>query len=450
MPFHGGNAMTVPRINLPYQPHRHQQAVHAALAQHRFVVAACHRRFGKTVCAVNHLIYEGLKNPGQKYGYATPYRNQAKSVAWNLFKEYLAPVPGVAWNESDLVVTLPTGSTIRLMGVDNDTGIRGLGFSGLVCDEVADMPSDSWQLVLRPTLSRTNGWCLFISTPRGVGNLFHDLWVQSHKEAGWKALAYRADQTGQIPAAELESMRREMSDSRYRQEMLVDFSAADDDVLIDIDMVTAAAARYHHPMAIGHAAVVLGVDLARHGADRSVIIKRQGLQAFPPMVFQNLDLMAMVGRIVGAINQHRPDAVFVDETGLGAGVVDRLRELGHQVIGVNFGSKADDPRFVNKRTEIYVRCRDWLKQGGALPPDLDLQADLCLARYGFDAAGRVTLEKKEKIKERAGRSPDLSDALALTFTYPVAPKPRFGEARLRSNTQGRCLMEYNPFEGDAA
>jgi phage terminase large subunit len=145
------------RIDLPYQPTAYQQALHAALARHRFVVAACHRRFGKTVMAVNHIIFESLRHPGHSYAYCAPFRYQAKSVAWAVFKEYLAPVPGVTFMEAELVIKLPNGSTIRLMGVDNADGVRGMGFNGMVADEVTDMVSDAWTLVLRPTLSRTKG-----------------------------------------------------------------------------------------------------------------------------------------------------------------------------------------------------------------------------------------------------------------------------------------------------
>jgi hypothetical protein len=437
----------VQRLLLPYQPARHQQAVHAVLSRHRFVVAALHRRAGKTVLAVNHLIVEALRHPGRSYGYVAPFRNQAKAIGWGLLKQYTAPIPGMQWNESELVARFPTGSTIRLMGVDNDTGIRGMGFDGLVCDEVADMPSDSWQLVLRPTLARTGGWCLFISTPRGVGNLFHDLWVQAQSEPGWAALSFRADQTGAIPAAELAAMRREMTDSRFRQEMLVDFSAANEDVLIPIDLASEASSRLPSEADFGWAARVIGVDPARFGGDRSVIIRRQGLLCHPPMVFQGLDLMALVGRIAMVIAEWSPDAVFVDGGGLGAGVVDRLRQLGYDVVEVQFGGRPTNGRFVNKRAEMWTGMRDWLQAGGAIPADGALAQDLSLPTYDFDAAGRLRLESKDDMKKRGGRSTDLGDALALTFAQPVSPKRRFDDpatGAMAGHPQF-CLHEYDPF-----
>lgn len=118
--------------------------------------------------------------------------------------------------------------------------------------------------------------------------------------------------------------------------------------------------------------------------------------------------------------QHfRPDAVFID-AGCGGGVIDRVRQLGFCVTEVPFGSApVKAGQYANKRAEMWGEMAAWLKAGGALPPGGELRADLCAPVYDFDVAGRLRLEPKEKIKERTGRSPDLGDALALTFAFPV-------------------------------
>lgn len=141
--------------------------------------------------------------------------------------------------------------------------------------------------------------------------------------------------------------------------------------------------------------------------------------AWPPTTYAKLDNMTLAAHVVEEIRTWRPDAVFIDE-GNGGGVIDRLRQLGHNVIGVHFGGKASRPRYQNKRTEMWFEMRDWLQAGGVLPPSVALKQDLAAPTYSFTSATDVyALEPKDKIKERIKRSPDLGDALALTFAHPV-------------------------------
>ncbi len=174
----------------------------------------------------------------------------------------------------------------------------------------------------------------------------------------------------------------------------------------------------------------IGVDVARFGDDRSVIFVRKGIDARsrPPLVMRGVDTMTLSGRVVEVAAQHRADAVFVDEGGVGGGVVDRLRQLGvPRVIGVNFAGKPDGwapegtgPLFANKRAEIWGRMKEWLK-AGAIPGDPALAQDLTGVEYGYDARNAIQLERKDDMKKRGLASPDLGDALALTFAPPVHP-----------------------------
>jgi hypothetical protein len=120
-------------------------------------------------------------------------------------------------------------------------------------------------------------------------------------------------------------------------------------------------------------------------------------------------------------------------------VIDRLRQLGHDVIEVNFGGKPDNPRFSNKRTEIWDTMAKWLRQGGVLPPTPELKADLCAPTYSFDPSNRMVLESKDSIKARGLRSTDLGDALALTFSHAVHP-------RIAEHGPARVVSDYNPYE----
>lgn len=419
-------------ITIPYRP-RHP-GVHEELEAHRFAVLVAHRRFGKTVLAVNHLLKQAIccRRERGSFAYVAPFRNQAKSVAWDYLRHYSAPVPGRVVKEGELSVLLPNGAKLRLFGADNPDSLRGMYFDGVILDEVAQMKRELWEEIIQPALADRQGRALFIGTPKGV-NLFSELYERARKlkaegDGNWTALMFRVDETDALPREEVERLRRELSDSAWRQEMLCDFSASSDDVLIPIDLVSEARARVCRPSDIAGMPVILGVDVARFGQDSSVIFRRQGLRAFPPAVFRNLDNMELADRVAAQIMEHRPHAVFID-AGQGQGVIDRLRHLGHEVIEVPFGGRAlHEARFPNRRSEMWYGLREWLKAGGCLPhggADAErLASELSSPVYWYDAAGKIVLEPKDKIRERLGASPDIADALALTLAAPVDAAPR--------------------------
>jgi hypothetical protein len=428
----------MPLAVIPYRPRHPQGDVHAGLEKARFSVVVAHRRMGKTVCVLNHLIKTALllgRGDG-RYAYVAPYRNQAKAIAWDYLRRYAGAVPGAQFSEAELECRLPNGSRIRLHGADNPDALRGIYLDGVVLDEVADMKPAVWGEIIRPALSDRNGWAVFIGTPKGQ-NLFHELWLGADAP-GWYRAMYRADETGVLPPEELDAARAAMSDAQYRQEFLCDFSAASDNVLITIDLASRAAGKPLTEKDVAGAPRLIGVDVARFGDDRSVICEREGLLCRPLLCLEKLDNMTLAGIVAREIGSFSPDAVFVD-AGRGEGVIDRLRQLGHRVLEVNFGARAtDSSRYANKRSEMWDAVRAWLEAGGSIPNDPALKSDLTAPSYSFDAAGRMALEKKERDKERGLRSPDAADALALTFAFPVAPRVR--------ERGGMTMEKYDPFK----
>ncbi len=190
-----------------------------------------------------------------------------------------------------------------------------------------------------------------------------------------------------------------------------------------------------------HAALVLGVDVARGGGDRTRLIDRQGrvMGSRINRTIDTDDLMEVAGIVARTIEEHGVDMAFIDATGLGAGVYDRLAELGfrRRVRGVNFAAASSDGRaHANKRAEMWAGLRDWLEApGGAdLADDDTLQSHLCAPGYKFDSSGRLLLERKDDIRKRLGFSPDGGDAAALTFAAPVR---RDGPPRRRPATASR-------------
>ena len=135
------------------------------------------------------------------------------------------------------------------------------------------------------------------------------------------------------------------------------------------------------------------------------------------------DLMKLADLIAIEIHEFKPDAVFVDATGLGWGVIDRLRQMGFGkiVFAVQVGEKAtNEGRYWNKRSELWDQGKTWLEEGGCLPEDPEMEADLTGPQYGYDRRMRIVIESKDDMKARGLPSPDCADSLLLTFASPIA------------------------------
>jgi hypothetical protein len=212
-------------IEIPYKPREHQLKVHELLEGKRFAVVVAHRRFGKTVAALNHLIREAVLNEKEtpRYAYIAPTYGQAKRVAWDYLVKYTTPLGGTN-NISELRVDF-WGRRIQLYGSDNPDSLRGQYFDGVIIDEVGDQNPKIWTDIVRPALTDRKGWCLFIGTPKGH-NHFKELRDRAEKEDGWGLLEFKASETGVVDDTELKAAKNEMGEDKYRQEFECSFDAA--------------------------------------------------------------------------------------------------------------------------------------------------------------------------------------------------------------------------------
>jgi hypothetical protein len=386
-----------------------------------------HRRCGKSILAINHIIKQALqcKHNQPKYAYIAPYLKQAKLIAWDYLKYYTKDIPKTEIHEGELYIKLINGARIYIFGADNPDALRGLYLDGVVLDEYGDIKPDVFNEIVRPALADRNGWALFLGTPKGQ-NHFYELYLQATKKMNegdkdWYACTYSVADTNVINEKELESLKSSLTESAYRQEMLCDFSSSTDNILINIDTVQKAIDK-HQDFEFEDQPLVLACDPARFGDDSSVIVWRQGQKCYPPKYYKKIDNMQLVGHISRLASELRPQTIFID-SGHGSGVIDRLRQLGHEVTEVHFGSLPfNDGKYLNKRSEMWDLMRLWLENGGSIPNDSSLKADLTSVTYDYDAKNRLRLEPKHAVKDRLGRSPDGADALALTFAYPVGQK----------------------------
>jgi phage terminase large subunit len=221
------------------------------------------------------------------------------------------------------------------------------------------------------------------------------------------------------------------------------FPPSSANTLLGPDDVSAAMKRRFRQHEWANDVKVLGVDVARFGDDRTVILLRQGPVAFAPRVLRNLDTMAVAGQVAQVFDQQRPDGLFIDQATFGAGVLDRLVQLGYPAIGIDFGGKDYESKFRNARAGMWWRMADWVRHRGALPNLPELQAELTTPTYKFDENNKLQLEKKSEVKKRTGVSPDIADALGLTFAQPVAPAELRRELQQRTHARG---ADYDPLE----
>lgn len=237
------------------------------------------------------------------------------------------------------------------------------------------------------------------------------------------------------------------------------FPSASSMQFIATDLVQAARTR--EPVTLRSDPVIFGVDVARFGDDHSTLAIRQGRDARsrPWKRWHGEDTMAVAGDIAIEAMKWHPDAIMVDVGAMGAGVIDRLRQLlpDTLIVEVAFGGKGRDAtwsagvriRTANKRSEIWCSMRAWLEHG-AIPDDQAVEDDLIGPEYSYDAEQRILLERKKDMKKRGLASPDDADALACTFAEPVAPRALPAAANPNSYGWGQQQDRYSGNDGFAS
>lgn len=412
-------------IVINYQPRFPQGEIHEAIESRRFSVIVLHRRCGKTVLAVNHLIKKATtcQHFKPKYAYVAPYLKQAKLIAWDFLKYYTKNIPKTKYHEGELFVELINGARIYIFGADNPDALRGIYLDGVILDEYADIKPEVFNEIVRPALVDRSGFCVFMGTPKGQ-NHFYEMYLQATErynsgDPDWYSVMYSAEDTKVIKVEELEQLRVSMTESAYRQEMLCSFDASVDNILIDLESVNEAMRRTLNEDDYSDYPVVMAVDPARFGDDSSVVVWKRGKIVYEPKIYKKMDNMTLAGNISRIADDILPRAILID-AGRGEGVIDRLRQLGYPVIEVNFGeSPFNVTKHFNRRAEMWDELREFIKQGGQLPKDVNLKLELTSVQYSYTPKNQLKLESKQDVKDRLGRSPDIADACALLFAQKL-------------------------------
>jgi hypothetical protein len=297
------------------------------------------------------------------------------------------------------------------------------------------------------------------STANGIGNIYHELWEKAvAKRGGWEAVFIPwtwqeeyalSEARASILGVSLQPEDREYAEihnlpverslwRRFKidemgQEVLFrrEYPTTPNEAFDssnEMSFMSPSDVNRARKVAVtlqenGHAPTILGVDPARSGMDATCIVLRRGRYSEKLAKVNGVDTMGVVGIILRHIQKYQPHAVFIDQGGIGAGIVDRLRELGYVIVrGVDFGgSPLNDKKYTNKRNEMWGMMKEWiLDQPAKIPDDDSLHTDLTGINISkYDSHNRAVLESKDDFKKRFHRSPDTGDALALTFAFPV-------------------------------
>lgn len=292
-----------------------------------------------------------------------------------------------------------------------------------VIDEASGIPDEVF-VVAEGALSTEGAFVLMAANPTRMDGYFYD---SHHKMRGrWSALHWNAEESPLVSKSYIEDMAAKYGreSAIYRIRVLGEF-AGNPDGVIPLDLIEAAIGRDVKPFGPER----WGLDVARFGEDRTALAKRQGNTLLGPVQYwRGKDTMQVAGMLKAEYDGARvkPEAICVDVIGLGAGVVDRGRELGLPIVAVNVAeSPATGERYNRLRDELWFKAREWFAgRDVKMVRDDELIAELTMPNYKILSSGKIQVESKDEIKKRAGgnTSPDLADAFCLTFAVGGATK----------------------------
>ena len=382
--------------------------------------------------------------------------SQLKSVTWAELIKWSAMLINSHWWEVSATKLVPAQWVCELVERDLKKGTRYWAAEGklwsaenpdsyagvhnqdgmmLIFDESSGIPNPIWEVGAGFFTENTpNRFWLAFSNPRRNEGYFFECF--NAKRAFWNTRTVDARTVEDTDKAVYEQIIAEYGEdsSQAKVEVYGEFPSAGEDQFISPLLVQDAMDRPRWKDVT--APIVMGVDPARGGADSTVILVRQGRDIVSIKRYSGEDTMAIVGRVIEAIEEFKPVMTVIDEGGLGYGILDRLTEQRYKVRGVNFGNKAKQSiAFGNKRAEKWNDMRNWLKTA-SIPDDRQLKADLIGPTKKPNSSGTIFLEGKKEMRARGLASPDAADALCVTFAFPIAHREYNDRIIRKSSTMG--------------
>lgn len=384
-----------------------------------------------------------------------PTMHQLRDVLWGELGIWHRKMPeqlrsqfNIKHSDQDMRVTLagaPNESyaVARAGRKDNPEALQGFHSDNLmfVIDEASGVPDIIFE-VAQGALSTPGAKVLMTANPTRTSGYFYD---SHHKlRDRFHVMKVSCFDSSRVDRQYIDDAKLTygLESNAYRVRVLGDFPKAEDDVIIPLEMVEGALERevaYNE-----NVKPVWGLDVARFGNCRTALAKRQGNRLIEPVKSWHKRNLMEVSGLVAAEYEDTPDdllpgEILIDSCGLGAGVLDRMRELGLPVRGINVGETASGrERFTNLKAELWWRCRDWFDQRDCSMDDDRLAGQLSSVKYKYTSSGKIQIESKEQMMQRGVNSPDEADAFVLTFAGTIRrlenerySKPRNWRSRRR-------------------
>lgn len=308
-------------------------------------------------------------------------------------------------------IGLPATEPHRIEGFHAKGGVL------LILDETKGIPDVVYDALQGALTGRAQNRVLVTSTPGAPSGIFHRIFSSARDD--WRLHHLPASDSSLVSEEWVETRRREWGEDSplYQARVMGEFPDDVEGTLFRLSDLEAAVDRTLDAESRG-TGLVFSVDPARFGPDKTALAIWIGNELAEVLTRQGMDLMETASWVASHINRRSPDRVRVDGIGLGAGLVDRLRQLGHSVDDVNVAEPAEDPKlYVNRRAEIAWQFRAALERGEvSLPSDDALIAELSAVRYDYDPKGRIRLVNKNLTRRELGRSPDKADACLLGYS----------------------------------
>lgn len=426
-----------------------------ARGERRISIRSAHG-VGKTAVVSWMSIHHVLCRYPQKTAATAPSRPQAFDAYYAEVKHWIKELPDALQALLDVkadrieLKNRPESSflSVRTSRQDQPEALQGIHSDNvlLIVDEASGVPEGIFEAAAG-SMSGEAACTVLIGNPVRTSGLFFD--SHNRLQANWYTVHVSAFDSSRVSddfIAEM-GLRYGEDSNAYRVRVLGEFPITDDDSVIPYHLIEEARVREvrSHP----DSPIVWGLDVARFGSDSSALCKRRGGEVLEKVkIWKGLDLMQLTGAVKAiwddCTDATRPAQIFVDGIGMGAGVADRLRELGLPARAINVSeSAALKTRYLNLRAELWFEVKEWLQSSVASLPmkDTQLCSELSSPRYTFKSNGKTQVEGKRDMKKRGVASPNVADALVLTFAgggaiLAYGSSGTWGDQPLKRNIKG--------------
>lgn len=427
------------------------QALNEIAAHDRVTIRSGHG-VGKTTLFAWLVLWFLLTRRDAKVPVTANSQDQLRDTIWPEIAKWWRKLPEPLKDQIEVgaervtVKADPEGSfaTQRTASRDRPEALQGFHAENLLflVDEASGIADVVFE-VGAGALSTPHAKAVLAGNPTRASGFFFD--THHRLRDIWRPLKVNSEDVARARGHIGDMIARYGRDSNaYRVRVLGEFPTADDEAVIPLELVEAAIGRQVMPLEY---MPVWGLDVARFGDDRTALAKRTANRLLEPLKFwHGQDLMQTVGRLqreyTDTVPPERPYEILVDSVGLGAGVVDRGREVGLPVRGVNVGEAAAiKENFQRLRDELWFAGREWFAgRDVSIPQDDALIAELTAPLYTFSSTGKIVVESKADMKKRGMRSPDLADAFLLTFAAGVPRRYEDEEEDDHNRARGRSSV----------